>query len=118
MPFLNVNGVDVAVSYNTRPQADTDTVGEFVRSFNGKMLSSVRAFRQRYTNIATVRLSLSAGDTLWAALVPGPVDVYGDMLGTTSSSPEPMYVTGKSRSLEQIGTTEYVRITFSLAEED
>lgn len=118
MAFLNVNGVDVSVSYEARPEQGTTTIGEQTRSFTGKMLSSVRAFRSSYNNIATVRLTAANGNTLWNALTVGPLEVYGDMLGTDSSSPELMYVTGKSRTFEQIGTTEYQRIVFSLAEED
>lgn len=118
MPFLNVNAVDVPVAYNQRPTERQETLGEFRRAFTGKMLSSVRGWRSSYDNIETRRMTLADGNTLWNALVAGPIYVYGDMFGTTSASSELMYVTAKSRTFEQIGADEYVRITFSLAESD
>jgi len=118
MAFINVNGQDVNVAYGQRPEESQQPLGEFRRSFTGKMLSSVRGWRSTHGPFTTVRMTLTNGNTLWNALVAGPVDVYGDMFGTTSSSPESMFVTEKSRTFEQIGTAEYVRITFTLAEED
>lgn len=118
MAYLNVGGVDVNVAYMVPVERVAEPLGELKRSFTGKLLSSVRGFRDTYGPITTVRMTETNGNTLWAALAAGSVAVYGDLFGTTSGSPQNMHVVDKSWRHEQIGSSEYVVITFTLADED
>ena len=118
MAFLNVNGTDVSVAFNAPVERRGQPIGELRRSFNGELLSSVRNFRDEYGPIQTVRLTQSNADTLWNALVAGPVDVYGDLFNTTASATQRMVVSEKSRRSVAFGSTIYEVITFSLADEE